>query len=97
MLRATFLAVAIATAIQLVGAACTSNASSTDELQTLLQNGGEGYTLSLCSGQTYNLSKILNYTAASQVSYHSSVSPRPAEDRKYRLKDIRETRLGRRC
>lgn len=47
-------------------AACTSNTTNTDGLQALLQQGGEGYTLSLCSNQVYSLTAPLNYTAAHQ-------------------------------
>ncbi|WWD18586.1 hypothetical protein CI109_103039 [Kwoniella shandongensis] len=47
-------------------AACTPNTSDTSALQSLIQQGGAGYTLQLCAGQTYNLTDTLNYTAANQ-------------------------------
>jgi len=68
---ATIFTLILAAAARQAEAACTSNDSSTDQLQSLLTNGGAGYTLSLCAGQVYNLSKTLNYTAMSQVRlYH---------------------------
>lgn len=50
-------------------AACTSSTSSTNDLQSALEQGGEGYILQLCAGETYNLDQVLNYTAPNQVSY----------------------------
>ncbi|KAK8858694.1 hypothetical protein IAR55_002923 [Kwoniella newhampshirensis] len=47
-------------------AACTPNTSDTSALQALIQQGGAGYTLQLCAGQTYNLTDALNYTAVNQ-------------------------------
>lgn len=53
---------------QSVRAACTASSSSTTDLQSALQQGGDGYTLQLCAGDTYNLDQVLNYTAPNQVS-----------------------------
>ncbi|EIW73463.1 hypothetical protein TREMEDRAFT_14833, partial [Tremella mesenterica DSM 1558] len=49
-----------------VYAACIPSTTSTDDLQSLFQKGGVNYILSLCPNQTYNLTQILNYTAAGQ-------------------------------
>jgi hypothetical protein len=49
-------------------AACTPSTSSTGDLQNALQQGGQGYTLQLCAGETYSLQQALNYTAPDQVS-----------------------------
>ena len=49
-------------------AACTPSSTSTDDLQSALKSGGEGYVLQLCAGETYSLQQTLNYTAANQVS-----------------------------
>lgn len=50
----------------LVGATCTANSSTTADLQSALQQGGQNYILSLCQSQIYNITDILNYTAAGQ-------------------------------
>lgn len=50
-----------------VRAACMSSSSSTTDLQNALEQGGEGYTLQLCAGETYSLDQVLNYTAPNQV------------------------------
>ena len=50
-----------------IQAACTSSTSSTTDIQNALTQGGEGFTLQLCQGETYNLDQVLNYTAANQV------------------------------
>ena len=55
-------------------AACTSNSSSTADLQSLLQNGGQGYKLQLCKEQVYNVTAPLNFTAASQVCYFLGIA-----------------------
>jgi hypothetical protein len=49
-------------------AACTPSSTSTEDLQSALTSGGEGYVLQLCAGETYSLQQPLNYTAANQVS-----------------------------
>lgn len=51
-----------------VQAACTPSSSSTADLQNALQQGGDGYVLQLCPGETYNLDQVLNFTAANQVN-----------------------------
>jgi len=48
-------------------AACTPNTTDTNGLQLLLQEGGAGAILSLCQGQTYNLTQTLNFAAQYQV------------------------------
>ncbi|WWC88500.1 uncharacterized protein L201_003411 [Kwoniella dendrophila CBS 6074] len=50
----------------LASAACTSNTTDTSGLQKLIHDGGAGYKLQLCAGQTYELSEQLNYTAMNQ-------------------------------
>jgi hypothetical protein len=57
-----------------VHAACIPNTTDTPGLQNYLTSGGQSYTLSLCQGQVYNLTDILNYTAPYQVSPHSPAS-----------------------
>ncbi|GFZ45090.1 hypothetical protein JCM24511_02816 [Saitozyma sp. JCM 24511] len=49
-----------------VHAACIPNTTDTPGLQNYLTSGGQSYTLSLCQGQVYNLTDILNYTAPYQ-------------------------------
>ncbi|RSH91031.1 hypothetical protein EHS25_010207 [Saitozyma podzolica] len=49
-----------------VHAACIPNTTDTPGLQNYLTSGGQSYTLSLCQGQIYNLTDILNYTAPYQ-------------------------------
>lgn len=88
------LAIAFSAALPLVHADCTANSSTTDDLQRLLTDGGAGYKLSLCAGQTYNLDKILNYTAVGQVSDHPKYM---LSCRKSRPKDIHATARERRC
>ena len=56
-------------------AGCTANTTSTVDLQNELQDGGPGHILSLCAGQTYSLSGVLNYTAANQVGGRSLSLP----------------------
>lgn len=65
MLAAAILALAFTASAQ---AACTDSSSTTAQLQSLLTEGGQGYTLSLCQNQVYYLSDTLNYTASGQVS-----------------------------
>jgi hypothetical protein len=57
-----------------IQAACTSSTTSTIDIQNALTQGGEGYTLQLCQGETYNLDQVLNYTAANQVRSASNLS-----------------------
>jgi hypothetical protein len=54
-----------------VYAACIPNTTDTPGLQNYLTSGGQSYTLSLCQGEVYNLTDILNYTAPYQVSHCS--------------------------
>jgi hypothetical protein len=92
-------AIALGGVASIVHADCTANTSSTDDLQRLLTEGGQGYKLSLCAGQTYTLDKILNYTAVGQVG---DPPPPPRKSvwlscRRYQQRDIRVTAQGRRC
>lgn len=47
-------------------AACVSNSTDTAGLQSLLENGGANFTLSLCPSQTYELTQSLNFTKPNQ-------------------------------
>ena len=47
---------------------CVANTTSTMDMQLQLQAGGANFTLSLCQGQIYSLTDILNFTNTNQVS-----------------------------
>jgi hypothetical protein len=72
-----------------VHAACIPNTTDTPGLQNYLTSGGQSYTLSLCQGQVYNLTDILNCTAPYQVSRFSASVARVAQSsRKFQPRDI---------